>query len=131
MKYICDVIRSTVPAVEVGKALGFAVGHDGRCRCPFHGGDHRNLKLYGANRGYYCFVCHEHGDVIRLVKEYTHCSFIEAIEWLNDSFGLHLDLHKDNKWSRLRRAERYAKQLAKENANAKSTGRDAVAARNP
>lgn len=113
MQYICDVIRSAVSAYDVGTALGLAPGHDGRCRCPFHGGDHRNLKLYGPGRGYYCFVCHAHGDVISLVKEYTKCSFMDAVEWLNDSFGLNLDLKKDNPYSRRRRAEAYARKLAK------------------
>ena len=117
-RYACDIICNTVSAIEVGKLLGLAPGHDGRCKCPFHGGDHRNLKLYGPGRGYYCFVCHEHGNVIRLVREYTKCSFQESIEWLNDAFSLNLDLNKGNYWNRQRRAETYARKLGRENGNA-------------
>ena len=118
MKYICDIIRNSVSALEVGRVLGLNPGHDGRCRCPFHGGDHKNLKLYGPGKGYYCFVCHESGDVIRLVKEYTKCSFMDAVDWLNDSFGLNLDIKKNDPFQRRRRAEAYARRLAKEKEHA-------------
>ena len=110
-RYICETIRASVSALDVGRLLGLNPGHDGRCKCPFHGGDHRNLKLYGTGRGYYCFVCHACGDVIRLVMEYTKCPFQNAIEWLNDSFDLHLDIDKKNYRSRVRHAERYAKKI--------------------
>ena len=117
MKYICEIIRSSVSALEVGKVLGLNPGYDGRCKCFFHGGDHKNLKLYGPGRGYYCFVCHEHGDVIRLVMNYSKCSFMEAVEWLNDAFGLRLDLRRDNPYARRRRAEAHARQRQKEREN--------------
>ncbi len=109
MQYACNVIRQNISAIEVGRLLGLDPQHDGRCRCFFHGGDHRNLKLYGPGRGYYCFVCHEHGDVIRLVKEYSHCSFSEAVEWIDAAFHLGLDLDRANPYSRRRRAEAYAR----------------------
>lgn len=106
-KAICGVIRGNVSAIEAGRVLGLNPGHDGRCKCFFHGGDHRNLKLYPGERGYYCFVCHEHGDVIGLVMGYLKCTFPEALAWLNDSFGLGLDLARDSFRSRVRHAESY------------------------
>lgn len=117
MRYVCDVIRGSVSAYDAGKMLGLAPGHDGRCRCFFHGGDRKNLKLYGPGKGYYCFVCHEHGDVIRLVMGYSKCSFMEAIEWLNDAFQLHLDLQRDDPYSRRRRAESYARRREREHGD--------------
>lgn len=111
MQYACEVIRMTVSPLEAGKALGLNPHSDGRCKCPFHGGDRRNLKLYGIGRGYYCFVCHASGDVINLVKEYSKCSFSEAVEWISDAFGLRLTFRKDTPWRRARRAEAYAKRL--------------------
>lgn len=121
MKYICDVIREVVSAQDVGRALGLNPGYDGRCKCFFHGGDHRNLKLYGPGRGYYCFVCHEHGDVIRLVMSYSKCDFMAAVEWLNDTFNLQLNLRRDNPYSRRRRAENYARKREREQKNADSS----------
>ena len=107
MQTICGIIRSTVSAVEVGKMLGLNPDHGGRCRCFLHGGDHKNLKLYGPGRGYYCFVCHASGDVIHLVQEYSKCSFMDALQWINDAFGLHLDLNQGSFRNRRRRAEAY------------------------
>ena len=123
IRYICDLIRNTVSALDAGRALGLNPGHDGRCKCFFHGGDHRNLRLYAENRGYYCFVCHEHGDVIHLVMGFQKCSFMDALEWLNDSFGLRLDLNRGSFSNRRRRANAYVRKFTKENVkNAQSAG---------
>ena len=88
---ISETIRNTVSCVDAGQALGIHTDYKGRCRCFFHGGDRNNLKLYGENRGYYCFVCHEHGDVIHLVMGYLKCSYMDAVRWLDEAFRLGLD----------------------------------------
>ena len=38
-------------------------GTDYRGSCPFHGGTHRNFAVIPKKGRYYCFVCHESGDV--------------------------------------------------------------------
>jgi DNA primase len=38
-------------------------GSDYRAPCPFHGGTHRNFSVIPKKGRYYCFVCHESGDV--------------------------------------------------------------------
>lgn len=38
-------------------------GSDYRGPCPFHGGTHRNFAVIPKKGRYYCFVCHEAGDV--------------------------------------------------------------------
>jgi len=38
-------------------------GSDYRGACPFHGGTHRNFAVIPKKGRYYCFVCHESGDV--------------------------------------------------------------------
>jgi DNA primase len=38
-------------------------GADYRGPCPFHGGTHRNFSVIPKKGRYYCFVCHESGDV--------------------------------------------------------------------
>ncbi|HTY05186.1 MAG TPA: DNA primase [Gemmatimonadales bacterium] len=38
-------------------------GADYRGPCPFHGGTHRNFAVIPKKGMYYCFVCHEAGDV--------------------------------------------------------------------
>lgn len=91
MREISSVIRNTVSAIEVGKALGLNVDRHGRCSCPFHQGRDRNMKLYDGNRGFYCFVCHRGGDCISLVRGVVpDCSYCDAMWWINDQFGLGL-----------------------------------------
>ena len=38
-------------------------GSDFRGPCPFHGGTHRNFSVIPKKGMFYCFVCHEAGDV--------------------------------------------------------------------
>lgn len=89
VREISAAIRNSVSAVEVARALGLNVDRHGRCSCPFHNGQDRNMKLYDGNRGYYCFVCHAAGDCISLVKGVVpECSYVDAMWWINDQFRL-------------------------------------------
>jgi DNA primase len=46
-------------------------GSDYRGPCPFHGGKGRNFAVIPKRAMYYCFVCHESGDVFRwLMKRF-------------------------------------------------------------
>ena len=85
---MCEVIRNTVSAIDVGRALGLNLDRHYRCSCPFHKGQDRNMKLYEGNRGFYCFVCHEGGDCIKLVQGVTDCTYMDAAWWINDEFNL-------------------------------------------
>jgi phage/plasmid primase-like uncharacterized protein len=89
--YVVQTVKDSVSALEAGQALGLDPNRDGRCRCPMHGGTDRNLKLYSDRRGYYCFVCHEQGDVITLVRKVNGRTFAEAVQWLSDAFRLGVD----------------------------------------
>lgn len=93
--YYTEIIRSSVSALELGKALGLNPDGDGRCRCPVHGGRNKNLKLYTGDKGFYCFKCHVAGDSIKLVQEVTHCDFPEAIATINSMFHLGLDINAE------------------------------------
>lgn len=87
----CSVIKQSVSAAQAADALGLAPDRYGRCRCPVHNGQDRNLKVYGGSKGYYCYVCHSGGDVIDLVCNVNRCSIKDAVEWLNGAFGLGLE----------------------------------------
>lgn len=107
-KEICDIVRNSVSAIDVGKALGLNVDRHYRCSCPFHEGHDRNMKLYDGNRGFYCFVCHKGGDCISLVTGVIqNCSYMDAAWWINDEF--HLGLQQDNEkpsiWRRIKRQQ--------------------------
>ncbi len=63
-----DVIEQVRDAVDIVGLIGAHVelkrtGTDYRGPCPFHGGAHRNFAVIPKKGMFYCFVCHEAGDV--------------------------------------------------------------------
>lgn len=85
------LIRETVSAVDVGNILGMDINHQGRCRCPFHNGEDRNMRVYPGDRGFYCFVCHESGDCIKLAKQLLgDCTYTDAAKWIDSTFHLNI-----------------------------------------
>ena len=47
--------------------------------CPFHKEKSGSFYLYPANATFYCFGCHEHGDVFTFVMKMESISFPEAV----------------------------------------------------
>ena len=63
-----EVIEQIRDSVDVVALIGEGVelkrtGSDFRGPCPFHGGTHRNFSVSPKRGSFYCFVCHESGDV--------------------------------------------------------------------
>ena len=63
-----DVIETVREAADLVGIIGEHVelkrtGADYRGPCPFHGGTHRNFAVIPKKGMFYCFVCHEAGDV--------------------------------------------------------------------
>ncbi len=63
-----DVIEQVRDAADLVEVIGEHVqlrrtGTDYRGACPFHGGKHRNFAVIPKKQMFYCFVCHEGGDV--------------------------------------------------------------------
>jgi DNA primase len=63
-----DVIEQVRDAADLVAVIGEHVelrrtGSDYRGPCPFHGGKHRNFAVIPKKQMFYCFVCHEAGDV--------------------------------------------------------------------
>ncbi len=63
-----DVIEQVRDAADLVTLVGEHVelkrtGSDYRGPCPFHGGKHRNFAVIPKKQMFYCFVCHEAGDV--------------------------------------------------------------------
>lgn len=105
-RFSCEIIRKSVSALTVGKALGLEPGRDGRCRCPFHNGHDRNMKLYDRDRGFYCFVCHKGGDCIALAKQLigNNCTYGDAARWIDETFRLGAFQAYRRPYERVRRA---------------------------
>lgn len=63
-----EVIEQVRDAADLIEVIGEHVplkrtGTDYRGPCPFHGGTHRNFAVIPRKQMFYCFVCHEAGDV--------------------------------------------------------------------
>jgi DNA primase len=63
-----DIIEQVREAADLVGIIGEHVelkrtGADYRGPCPFHGGTHRNFSVIPKKGMFYCFVCHEAGDV--------------------------------------------------------------------
>jgi DNA primase len=63
-----ELIEQVRDSADIVSLLGDHVelkrsGADYRGPCPFHGGTHRNFAVIARKQMYYCFVCHEAGDV--------------------------------------------------------------------
>ncbi len=63
-----DVIEQVRDTADIVSIIGDSVdltrtGSDYRGPCPFHGGTHRNLAVIPKKGMFYCYVCHEAGDV--------------------------------------------------------------------
>jgi DNA primase len=62
---IVEQVRDSADLVGmIGESVELKrTGGDYRGPCPFHGGTHRNFSVIPKKGRYYCFVCHESGDV--------------------------------------------------------------------
>jgi DNA primase len=103
---------------------GYEVNRSGMMRCPFHGEDkHPSLKVYDGERGWYCFVCNEGGDIFDFAMKHDGLEFPKAVERIADMAGIPVSDRKnglseeDKAKIQKRREEREAAERAKEERN--------------
>ena len=109
-----EIVKSkvSVPSV-VSRYLPSVKPLHNRIPCPIHNGTDRNLLLH--NDHFYCFVCNEGGDVIRLVRHIFGCDFKTALERLNTDYCIGLPLGtKPSDAERIKLKQAYAERLNKE-----------------
>lgn len=66
------------------------VGADWRGPCPFHQGTHRNFSVSPKKRMYYCFVCHEGGDVFNFLQKRLGMDWPSAIRAVAEKSGVEI-----------------------------------------
>lgn len=68
---LIEQIKDSADLVElVGETVQLKrTGSDYRGPCPFHGGTHRNFSVIPKRGLFYCFVCHEGGDVFTFLMK--------------------------------------------------------------
>lgn len=86
-----DVIKEQVSCRDFAEHAGLEINRAGFCCCPFHGEKTPSLKIYKDGRGWYCFGCHQGGDVLTFAQKwYGEKSFQETIKNINAEFNLGL-----------------------------------------
>lgn len=63
-------------------------GADYRGPCPFHGGTHRNFAVIPKKGMYYCFVCHEAGDVFTFFMKKLGMDYPTAVREVARRVGI-------------------------------------------
>ncbi len=78
-----DLVGIIGEAVELKRT-----GSDYRGPCPFHGGTHRNFSVIPKKGRYYCFVCHESGDVFSWLMKRLGMDYPTAVREVARRVGI-------------------------------------------
>lgn len=80
-----DIVGVIGEYVELKRA-----GTDFRGPCPFHQGTHRNFSVSPRKKIYYCFVCHEGGDVFTFLQKRLGVDWPGAVRMVAEKSGIQL-----------------------------------------
>ncbi len=88
-----DVIEQVREAADLVGIVGEHVelkrtGSDFRGPCPFHGGTHRNFAVIPKKGMFYCFVCHEGGDVFTFFMKKLGMDYPTAVREVARRVGI-------------------------------------------
>lgn len=56
--------------------------------CPFHGEKTPSFAVTPHNNLFYCFGCHEGGDVFKFVQKVENCTFFESLKIIAGKYGI-------------------------------------------
>ena len=84
MKNIFTTVKAAVTTKQAAEYYGLKVSRNGMTCCPFHEDRHPSMKV---DERYYCFGCHETGDVIDFTAKLFQLTLREAAEKLIEDFG--------------------------------------------
>ena len=89
---IIDQIRDALDIVDIigerVKLRRSSRGYHGLC--PFHNENNPSFHVYTDTQTYYCFACHEAGNVFTFLMKSDKLSFPEALKVLADRAGIEL-----------------------------------------
>jgi DNA primase len=88
-----EVVEQVRDSADIVQIIGEYVnlkraGADFRGPCPFHQGTHRNFSVSSRKRMYYCFVCHEGGDVFRFLQKRLGVEWPAAVKMVGEKSGI-------------------------------------------
>lgn len=56
--------------------------------CPFHGEKTPSFSVNPTKNMFYCFGCHEGGDIFKFIMKIDNCGFIDAVKLLANRYGI-------------------------------------------
>ncbi|MBR2220472.1 MAG: DNA primase, partial [Phascolarctobacterium sp.] len=56
--------------------------------CPFHGEKTPSFTVDEEKGFFYCFGCHESGDVFKFIMKSENCGFMDAVKFLANKYGI-------------------------------------------
>jgi DNA primase len=88
-----ETVERVREAADIVQIIGEHVslkrtGSDFRGPCPFHQGTHRNFSVSPRKGIYYCFVCHEGGDVFNFLQKRLGLDWPAAVRYVADRAGI-------------------------------------------
>lgn len=80
-----SIVKASVSTRQAAEYYGVKVNQHGMACCPFHHDRHPSMKV---DDRYYCFACHETGDVIDFVGRLFNIAPYDAAVKIAADFGL-------------------------------------------
>ena len=75
-----EVISSYVPLKKRGQNFWGC--------CPFHGEKTPSFSVNPGKNMFYCFGCHEGGDIFKFIMKIENCGFMDAMKLLAGRYGI-------------------------------------------
>jgi len=87
---VVEQVRDSADIVQIiGEYVSLKrVGTDFRGPCPFHQGTHRNFSVSAKKNMYFCFVCHEGGDVFHFLQKRLGVDWPAAVKMVGEKSGI-------------------------------------------
>lgn len=95
-------IKENITMYDVLERYGYKTDRNGFICCPFHNEKTPSMKIYSGDRGYNCFGCGEHGDVITFIQKLFGLSFQDTLRKIDTDFGL--NIYGEHSFEELRRS---------------------------
>src|SRR6266567_4012928 len=86
VKQQADIVRIIGDYIKLKKAG--AQNYSGLC--PFHGEKTASFSVHATKQFYYCFGCHEKGDVFKFIQKVENITFPEAVRMVAQKLGIPL-----------------------------------------
>lgn len=100
VKQQADIVRILGEYLRLRKS-----GANWNALCPFHKERSGSFYVYPGTASYYCFGCHEHGDVFSFVMKMESVSFPEAVRVVAQKMGIALPKREWNSPEEAREAQ--------------------------